>query len=203
MGRATSTTPPAAIVEPWLPWWATHVVSLVAGVYLISVFVEGLWPDTMHRLVSRPVAYFAQIAKLFADRSEVSIDFRVEGFRCDRHQFQELDIRPYFPMHADDKENRFDRTMSFFIENPRVYAALDAYIVEHHNARVAAGDATDLPRIGGVELLSVRIPIPAPGDDFPRYHRVPIAEMPRDWVRKPWYLTRLDDRMRRCDEVAP
>jgi hypothetical protein len=197
-----ATTTSGRTVEPWLPWWATYLVTLVAGVYLVAVFVEGVWPNRAYRALSRPVVYFAQIAKLFADRSEFEIEFRVEGFDCEHHQFRELDVRPYFPMHANDKENRFDRTMSLFLENPRVYRELESYILDRHNARVAAGEATDLPRIGGVELISVRIPIPEPGDDFPRYRRVPLSDLPLTLERKVWYITHLDDRMRRCEEPA-
>jgi hypothetical protein len=190
-------------VQPWLPWWATYVATFVAAVYLVAVFVEAVHPGRTHKILGRPVAYFAQIAKLFAERSTMSIDFRAMGFRCDTHQFAELDVAPYFPMHAGDKESRFDRTMFFYLKNREVQVALQDYLIERHNARVAAGELTDLPRIGGIALLSLRIPIPRPGTDFPRYRHVPLSGIPKDWARRSWFVTGPDERMRRCAEASP
>ena len=199
-------TPPAKspTVGPWLPWWATYLVSFIAGFYFIAIFVEAVKPDSMHKLMSRPGAYFAQIAKLFAERSEMAIDYRASGFRCDTQKFEELDVRPYFPMHADDKENRFQRTMGFFLKNQKIHRALERYIIDSHNASVASGAKTELPRIGGVELLSLRIPIPDPGSEFPRYSRIPLAEIPPTWTRKVWYVTPPKEAAERCAEgVTP
>jgi len=191
------------VVRPWLPWWAGYVTSLLAAIYLIAVFIEAVHPGKMRKALGRQGSYFAQIAKLFAERSEVSIDFRAEGFRCDTHQFEELDVRPYFPMHADDKESRFDRTMFFYLENRQVQVALQDYLIARHDARVASGAPTDLPRIGGIMLLSLRIPIPAPGTDFPPYRRIRLHDVPRTWQRRAWFVTSPAERMRRCEEASP
>ena len=196
---------PAPVVQPWLPWWGTWIATFVAVIYMLLVFGEAEWPGIIYRRLhtGRTVAFFSEIARLFADRSTLTIDFRAEAFRCDTHQFEELDLAPYFPMHAGDKENRFDRTMFFYLNDPEVHQALEDYIISRHNARVAAGEPTDLPRIGGIELLSLRIPIPPPGSDFPRFRHIPLSEIPKDWKRVPWYLTGLDERMRRCAEGGP
>jgi hypothetical protein len=49
-------------------------------------------------------------------------------------------------------------------------------------------------------LLSVRVPIPSPGGQPPRYRRVALSEMPADYERKVWYASPRDDFERRCAE---
>ena len=90
--------------------------------------------------------------------------------------------------------------MGFFLKNQKVHRSLEQYLIDSHNARVASGAQTDLPRIGGVELLSLRIPIPDAGTEFPRYSRVPLAQIPATWTRKVWYVTSPKDAAARCAE---
>ena len=194
---------PPRVVQPWLPWWATPLVSFLAALYFLSVFVEAVHPGRTVKLVGRPAAYFSQLADLFATRSIMSIDFRVEAFRCDTHQFRELDVSPYFPMHAQDKESRFARAMYFYLHDRKVLVALQDYLIASHNARVAAGEPTDLPKIGGVEFVSLRIPIPKPGTDFPPWSRPPLASRPPTWKSKTWFITPKREWLRRCGEAAP
>src|SRR5262249_11409221 len=116
-----------------------------------------------------------------------------KGYRCARRRFEELDLSPYFPIHAGDKENRFDRALFFYLENKRVLEALDAYIVDAESKR---GDP-----IGGVMIFSLRAPISEPGSDEPRYRRVPVDQIPPSVTRRYWYVTGSDERARRCGET--
>src|SRR5262249_60601680 len=92
-----------------------------------------------------------------------------EGYTAPPGQFVELATRPHFPIRADDKENRFDRAMYFYHKERKVLEALDAYIVDRESALGPEH------KIGGVLLMSVRIPIPEPGTPEERYRRVPLA----------------------------
>jgi hypothetical protein len=107
---------------------------------------------------------------------------------------EEIDLRPHFPIHADDKENRFNRAMFFFHRNPTVLEALDAFISQRE-----AKLGTD-HRLGAVMLLSVRVPIPQPGEATPRYRRIPLEEMPAEYERRVWYASSRDDIDPRCGE---
>jgi hypothetical protein len=40
------------------------------------------------------------------------------GWRCDLERYEEIDVRPYFPIHSDDKESRFDCAMFFYLPLP-------------------------------------------------------------------------------------
>ena len=49
-------------------------------------------------------------------------------------------------------------------------------------------------------LLSVRVPIPEPGEEAPRYRRVTLSQMPAEYERKVWYASARYDFERRCAE---
>jgi hypothetical protein len=72
--------------------------------------------------------------------------------------------------------------MFFYHRHRPTLVALDEYLVARQNR------ATGTPRIGGVELLSLRLPLPEPGAAFERYRRRPLDEYPRE-LRKVWYVT--------------
>ena len=161
-----------------------------AVVYLACVWLDAVGSRIPRAILPRPVDFFVQVAQLFPRAAEDAIEWRAKGFHCDRRKFDELDLSPYFPIHAGDKENRFDRALFFYLEDKRVLAALDAYIAAAEGAR---GD-----RLGGVMLLSLRTPIAPPGSDEPRYRRVPVDQIPPSVKRTYWYVTGADERERRC-----
>jgi hypothetical protein len=140
------------------------------------------------------------VAALFPRAAVVSIDYRAEAFVCADSAWREMDTRPYFPIDSDDKENRFDRVMHFFRENRRTMEALDDYLVERHDA----GHDEDGVHgaIGGVRLLSLRIPIPAPGDELQRVSRRPVAAYP-DQQRALFYHTPRSKLAARCGGDRP
>jgi hypothetical protein len=177
----------------------------LGAAYLTMLFLDAVGTGLPQRVLPRPLAFFVQAAQLFPEKAEQIIEWRAKGWRCATGRFEELDLRPHFPIHSGDKENRFDRAMFFYLRAPRVLSALDQFLRER--------EATLGPdhRIGGVMLLSLRRPIPPPGSDEARYQRVPLDQIAFDREkagavaagpeRKYWYVTPADERERRCREA--
>jgi hypothetical protein len=163
---------------------------VLGGFYIAAMFLEGAG-SSLHRVLPRPFLFFCQIAALFPHAATHSIEYRAQGYTCS-NRVVELDLRPYFPIHADDKENRFDRAMYFYRQERTVMQALEAFVRREHNR-------SDPDKIGGVSFMSLRIPLPAPGSPFPRYRRLPLADYPAEY-RKVWYVTPHDTVLRRCRE---
>jgi hypothetical protein len=165
---------------------------------LAAVYLAGLWLNAagapLEDVVPRPLLYFMQVARLFPNAVDVTTEYRAEAYVCGERRWVELDVRPFFPIHADDKESRFDRAMFFYHRSPAVMKALDEYLVGASNR---AGHAP----IGGVLLMSLRIPVPRPGQAVAPYRQRPLAEYPPD-TRKYWYRTSLDEARERCDQEA-
>ena len=130
----------------------------------------------------------------------MSLDFRAEAWMCREKTWREIDTRPYFPIHRDDKESRFYRTLHFFRHERKVMQALEAYVLESH----AKGGADDgIPRgerVGGVRFSSIRAPLPQVGEPVPRWSRRPMAEYPED-QKKHWYWTPNSKRRARCEDA--
>jgi hypothetical protein len=169
----------------------------LAASYLAMLFLDAVGTGLPQKILPRPVAFFVQAAQLFPDKAEQIIEWRAKGWRCATARFEELDLRPHFPIHSEDKENRFDRAMFFYLRAPRVLKELDRFISERE---AALGPEH---RIGGVMLLSLRRPIPPPGSPEARYQRVPLDQIAFDRgaptvERKYWYVTPTDERERRC-----
>lgn len=181
---------PKRQIRPWGPPWL-RVAALALGiVYPALILADSALPRWTASVTPRPLLYFAQVAALFPRASTYTIEFRAEGWFCDKHRFEEIDTRPYFPIHVNDKENQYSRAMFFYLENRPVMHAIDDYLTFSFNRSHSR-------RIGGVRLLSLREPIPKPGTDFPRFHRRPLAEIPRrEW--KFWYWTPVSRRALRC-----
>jgi hypothetical protein len=148
----------------------------------------------LEEVVPRPLLYFMQVARLFPNAMNVTTEYRAEAYLCEERRWTELDVRPYFPLRPDDKENRFDRALFFYRRSPPVMKALDEYLVRSNNL---AGRTP----IGGVMLLSLRLPVPPPGTAAAPYHRAPLSDFPAA-ERKYWYRTSRDDASARCDEEA-
>jgi hypothetical protein len=168
-----------------------RVLVVLGSLYIAAVFCEGAGIQ-LHRLVYRPVLFFCQVAALFPHAATYSIEYRAEGYSCNTGHFFEVDVRPFFPIHADDKESRFDRAMFFYRNEKTTMEALEAYVMREYNR-------TEPDKIAGVKFMSLRIPIPSPGSAFSRYARTPLADHPKD-ERKVWYTTPHETALSRCNE---
>src|SRR5438105_10220160 len=133
------------------PPWFRRLLSVCATLYLTGIFLDVAGAP-LHRLVPRPLHYFMQVAKLFPYALTVTTEFRAEGYSCADDVFRELDVRPFFPIRPNDKENRFERALFFYRQQPVVMRALDEYLVTSNNR--------DGAPIGAVRFLSLRIPVP-------------------------------------------
>jgi hypothetical protein len=184
------------VAEPWTPPRFRRVLTVVAGIYALFVWMDAAGLNLPDKILPLPLRFFMQEAALFPDAARDSIEYRAEGYLCGAGRFEEVDVRPYFPIQRDDKESRFYRAMFFHRRQKKVLEALDQFIVTQHNR------AHPEARIGGVMLLSLRIPIPEPGTPEPRYQRLPLADYPQEVERKYWYVTPTGERTQRCEEAA-
>jgi hypothetical protein len=182
----------AAVASGPGPRWLRRALVAAAVIYLAGLWLEA-YGAGMQRVLPRPVLYFMQVARLFPNAVPMTTEYRVEAWSCEDRAWHELDERPYFPLHANDKESRFQRAMFFYHHAAPVMKALDAYLVDAANADAGR------PPIGGVQLLSLRIPVPMPGQPFPRYQRKALDEYPPDY-RKYWYRTPNAARTERCNQ---
>ena len=168
----------------------------LALIYLAGVFLSGTGSPLPARVLPRALAYFTQISRLFPHALTTVIDYRAEGYLCEGARWVEIDVRPYFPIDADDKESRFQRVMFFYREDRTTMRALEAYLMERHNGG-SGEDGAPRTAIGGVRLLSLRIPFARPGEPEQRYRRRPLGDYPED-ERKIWYYTPAARREERC-----
>ncbi|HJZ89076.1 MAG TPA: hypothetical protein VKN99_28085 [Polyangia bacterium] len=181
---------PRAVAPSWGPPWLRRGLIVLATGYLASIWLDAAGTRVPERVLPRPAIYLTQIACLFPHTAQDAIDYRAEGYDCARRRYAEIDVRPFFPIHANDKESRFDRTMFFYRHNRRTMEALDEYITQKYNA---SGAGT----IGGVLLLSIRLPIPPPGEPLERFRRRPLDEYPPA-MRHAWYESGSARRAERC-----
>lgn len=188
------------VVRPPGPRWLRLAAGTAGAAYLAAVFLGSAGSSLPREILARPLLYFTQIACLFPQAAVNTIEYRVQAYSCRERRFRELDHRAYFPIHPDDKENRYHRLAHFYRRDRRVMQALDEHLVDRHNLRVerheSSGDGVDGP-IGGIRVMSLRIPLPEPGTRTDRYARVPLADLPREW-RKHWYETPRDRLDTRC-----
>jgi hypothetical protein len=188
-------TSSSVLAPPWAPPWLRQVAAVAGGVYLLSIWLAAAGSALPEHVLPLPVRFFTQVAELFPMASPDAIEWRVRGWRCDLVRFEEIDVRPFFPIRRDDKENQFDRAMFFHHRQRTVLEALDEYLVATQN-RMRPDQ-----RIGGVMLLSLRIPIPPLGVPGPRERWMPIDEVPASATRKYWYVTASEVRQHRCQEA--
>ncbi len=173
--------------------WTRRAMLAAAIGYLACIWLDAVGTGIPALILPLPLRLFIQVAQLFPRAAVDAIEWRAKGYRCRERRFEELDLAPYFPIHSDDKENRFDRALFFYLEDKAVLGALDGFIAD---AEAKRGDP-----IGGVMILSLRTPIGEPGADEPRYRRVPVDQMPPSVVRRYWYVTGPAERKRRCGEA--
>jgi len=141
-----------------------------------------------------PLRFFTQVAELFPRAAVDSIEWRARGWRCDEKRYEEIDVRPFFPIRRDDKESQFGRAMYFHRSQREVLEALDAYVTAAYNR------ANPDQRIGGVILLSLRIPIPPLGEPGPRESWQPMADYPPEVTHHNWYVPAQSTLRERCED---
>jgi hypothetical protein len=171
------------VARPWAPLWLRRAGGVGGAIYLLSVWLDAAGSTLPAQLLPLPVHFFTQVAELFPRAAQDVIEWRVRGWRCDLGRFEEMDVRPLFPIRRDDKENQFGRAMHFYHRDRGVLESLDSYLVEAQNR------AHPDTRIGGVMLLSLRAPIPPLGMPGPRERWMSIDEFPPAVTRKYWYTT--------------
>jgi len=169
-------------------------LAIAGALYIAAVFTEGAGGSRLARVVPRPLLFFCQIASLFPRAATHRIEYRAQGLPCAGPAF-EIDVRPFFPIHADDKESRFDRALHFYRKDRATLEALEAYVMDAYNRR-------EPDKVGGMVFLSLRAPIPDSGSTFPRYGRAPLSGFPTE-QRHVWYATSRDDVNRRCGTRDP
>ena len=180
------------------PWAYPFLVGL-GSLYLAGVWLEGVGSSIPQAILPRTPLYFLQIAALFPHAAVNVIDYRAEGWLCKEHRWQEIDTRAYFPLDPDDKENRFQRVMHFLRDNRPTMHALDEYIVRgHRETKLERPDGIpEDAQLGGIRVLSLRLPLPTPGSVLERMQRKPLAEYPES-VRKNIYHTPESKLASRC-----
>src|ERR1700690_2762053 len=180
------------MAEPWAPRRLRQVAAVLGALYVAAVWLDAAGNGAADAGLPLPMRFFVQEAALFPHAARDVIEWRAEAWMCDAGRFEELDVRPYFPIRRDGKESRFSRAMFFHLHQRRVLAALDQFIAREQNRTHPEA------RIGGVMLLSLRMPIPPPGTPEARYKRLPLASYPPSVERHYWYVTDKAEREQRC-----
>ena len=152
---------------------------VVAGLYLVGLWLDAVGCDTPGRILPHALDYFMEVAALFPEAASGAIDYRAEGWVCDDARWQELDTRAYFPLDPDSKENRFQRALNFYRDDTRVERALDDYLVQRHDESWLEDGIPRDRRIGGVRFVRVKLPIPQPGAPLEPFTRRPLPEVPQ------------------------
>jgi hypothetical protein len=169
---------------------ARLAIRVVAVLYLVGLFFDGVGYDPPIRNLPGPLRYAIEVAALFPDASKAVSEYRAEAWVCDDKRWEEIDTRPYFPLHPDDKENRFQRILHFYHDDATTKRALGEFITNAHNDKNSTAGDDYIPRnklVGGVRLLIVRWPIPTPGDKLTEYSIVPLAHIRSDATRGVFY----------------
>lgn len=191
------------------PRWLRALLTAIAVAYLSTIAVRSAGCSTPDRVLPRLPLFFTQIACLFPGAAKTTVEYRLGGYSCERRQYLEVDYRPYFPIRADDKENRFQRVAHFysgrtFRQQEGVMRDLEEFVVAEHNARESgpggAGDGLD-GAIGGIYLLVITTPVPEPGTPIERHRFRPSAQFPVK-QREIFYRTGVAQADARCDAGA-
>lgn len=190
------------MMPPGPPFFRNLLV-LAATAYFLLILLNVTRKRWVYDRVPAIPRYFSQVADLFAASKINDVEYRAEGWFCRDGAYRELDTRPFFPIHAANKENRFSRAMHFYRGNGRVLESLASYIMREHNIRAPAPDGAGggeaFEYIGGVRLWAVLTPVPLPAEGAKRYRYIPLAESP--WERrKLWYEPSSKALWKRCRE---
>ena len=184
--RPVPHTPPLVARGPG-PRWLRLGLAMVAVLYYLALVKR---PPPVSGL--RALTFFTQATCLFPAASTYAIEFRLEGWSCDDAAWRPLDPAPYFPIEHDSKESRFQRIGYFYQRNRPVMRALDAWLVARVAATTGAGD-----RLGGIRVVKVLHPLPAPGAPVARYAYDPLGPINPE-ARRDMYWTRSSERRARC-----
>jgi hypothetical protein len=173
---------------PGPPWFRAVLVVLAIGYFaaLVKRIPDGRW--------TRPVAFFTQATCLFPHAASFRTEYRLSAWSCTERRWVPIDVRAYFPIHADNKESRFYRAAHFYKRNRTVMNALDDHVVDRH-PRTDDGVAGP---IGGIRLSQISEPLPPPGSEVARYVFEPLAPLPDEHARELFY-TRASQRKARCE----
>jgi hypothetical protein len=164
--------------------------------YLATMWLDGVGTGLPSRYLPRFYVFFLQYAALFPRAGTAIVDYRAEGWSCSDRKWIEVDIKPWFKVDADNKENRFHRSFQFYRRDRRVMRALEDYVVERNNETPGA------PKIIGVRFTSIRSPYPAIGSHIEPYVEKPLASYPES-QKKIWYYTSQARRREKCGEPTP
>jgi hypothetical protein len=186
--RARSAPAPTPVARGPGPRWVRIALAALAVLYF-----AGLVKSPPRRPGLSAVTFFTEATCLFPSASRYAIELRLEVWSCDLGEWRPLDPSPYFPIEAGSKESRFQRIGYFYQRNRVVLSALDEWLVARHDA---ARDGVAGP-IGGIRLIKVLRPIPAPGDAVERYVYRPLEPAPAE-QRREIYWTKPSARRARC-----
>ena len=161
---------------PGPPWFRALLVVLAIAYYLTLSLVDHARRITPPRIVQ----FFTQTTQLFASSDSNVIEYHLDGWSCARNRWEPMDPRPYFRVHADDKESRFQRVAYFYDRDPGkkgkwmrpVMRAMEEYLIVEH----APGDGVDGP-IGGIHVFKSETAIPEPDYAIDRYEYQPLAKI--------------------------
>jgi hypothetical protein len=181
------------VASSWTPAWLRRILVGVAAFYLVMLAVANTGMGITARLPSVP-RYFTQVACLFPRATGASTEYKLHGWSCDQRAWVPIDHRPDFPIRSDDKESRFYRLSHFYWTELGVMQALDDYIRSRNAERGL--------RLGGIQLWSLRRPIPPVGGPVERWTSKEIREYPKDH-RKGGFRTGSAKRKARCEEAGP
>jgi hypothetical protein len=191
---STSTSTSTSLVAPTFgPPILRRALIAFSALYLTCVWLDAT-SGKIDPYLPQPFRFFVQVAQLFPRAAQNPIEWRVQGYRCAIGKFEELDIAPYFPIHASDKESRFDRAMHFFMNDAKILRRLARYITDQES-RLGPDH-----KIGGVMLFSLRWPLPSIEDHAtePPYQRLALYDVPREIERHYFYVTSEAEREKNC-----
>lgn len=175
------------------------------GALLIVDMLLGSIQSRAQNIFPRPFRYFGQIACLFPRAKTSALEYRVLAYSCEKRDFAELDLRPFFPVNADHKENRLHRALYFFHDQPAVMRELEAYILRRYRAFLAGtqrrlGTSELRGPIGGIAVAKIREPLPKLGEKIPRYRRKRFLEFPTSQAAI-GFRSRYRETIKRCREA--
>jgi len=180
------------IQKNWGPVWFRKCLIGISLLFFFLMILNELRIDLAYRFVPGPILFFSEIAGLFPNAKDQDVEFRAEGWACQEGRYVEMDLKNFFPIQADNKENRFQRAMYFYHRQQKVLQALGQYLTALQNKWVQVHEHpsknfdSELGKIGGVRLLSVTTPIPTLDQGVERFHWQSLDAFPFEHV-KTWY----------------
>jgi hypothetical protein len=169
--------------------WFRGALAVCAALYFVMLLHH---PEPQSGM--KQIAFFTECTCLFPAADRYATEYRLDGWSCADRAWRPLDPRAYFPIHADDKESRFQRLAYFYQRSSRVLRALADFVIAHHGER---SDGV-VGAIGGVRVSRLERPLPLPGEPVERYEFDPLGPVPLDATRQELYATPGNRRAKRC-----